>query len=351
MRCILGVFVVAVPGLLLLAACGGGGGGGGGLTLTQQQLSGDLEAGKAVAGSIPKFGSVTQSSNFDGSNVTTDSAQTSFDGSVLTLTVTDGNGDEDLSLNSRDHTYYALSGTALADDEDAAAGISVGAWVLARQTSGTVTVAVAYTAWEDADSTNYLAGGYWVTASDDGVGAVDLDLGAFFDWGDGSGFNHGVDGWTKPTSGTANYTGAAQGSYMYEGTEPENNDLGIWTGGLKLDANFSADTIDGCVGCTGVEAIYHYSALNDLTEDEGTQFNGSIEFDQIMSIPSDGTFKGTLQVVGTGITALSGNWGGVFSDNNDMNTVPGAVGGTLGGNFRDGDGEGAFVGMFVGSTP
>ncbi len=244
-----------------------------------------------------------------------------------------------MSLNSRDHTYSSLIGTAYAEDGEIP-GVSVGAWVLARQTEGTTTVAVAYTSWESVDSTNYLAGGYWVTGVDDGAGGVDLDLGAFFDWGAGSIFNHG-DSWTKPTTGTAAYTGAAQGTYLYEGTE---NDLGIWTGGLKLDADFNDGTISG-----GVESIYHYSALSDLEDGEGIGFDGSVTLGGA-PIADDGTFKGTLSIVGPDITSSSGNWGGVFSDNDDADTTPDWVGGTLGGTFEDDGGEGAFVGVFVGAN-
>ncbi len=113
-RC-LAACAVAFGGALLLSACGGGGGGGGGSPAAQAPAPAPEPAAQAparaptradvnrlraadpaknldsVAGAaraLPRFGSVTQSTNVDSSGVTADRASVVFDGTGMTVKVT-----------------------------------------------------------------------------------------------------------------------------------------------------------------------------------------------------------------------------------------------------------------------
>ena len=325
----------------------GGGGQNGGTNFTQPQLQGDLAAAARLADAEPRFGSIVQSSNAE-SGVTSDAVDTALTvdaagNGVLSMTVTNGAGEESLSLNGREHLHTDLTGTAWMSDQDLPEGWSGNGAILAKRDGTATTVAFVYTAWEDADSTNYLAGGYWVTGSDDGSGGVDYEIGTFGDFGDGSVFNHGSDGWTKPASGTATYAGAAEGTYHAAGGS------GVWWGGLTLAADFAGGTINGCVGCSTdpEERIYTYETIAELKADDGTLESGTIRLGEA-SITDDGTFKGAVSVTGPGVTTSSGNWGGTFSDNDAVDTTPARAAGTLGGKYTDAEGNGAFAGVFVG---
>ena len=339
----------ACAAAIVLSGCGGGGGGGGGSGFTQEQLEGNLTAAERLADAEPRFGSIVQSSNAE-NGVTTDTVETTLavdaatGNGVLTVTVMDRAGEESLSLNGREHLHTDLTGTAWMNDVELPAGWSGNGAVLAKRDGTATTVAFVYTAWEDADSTNYLAGGYWVTGSDDGSGGADYEIGTFGDFGDGSVFNHGSDGWTKPTSGTATYAGSAEGVYHHAASGS-----GVWWGGLTLAADFAGGTIDGCVGC-GTDLnrrIYSYDTIAKLKADDGTLEDGTIRLGEA-SITDDGRFKGAVSVTGPGVTLSSGNWGGTFSDNDAADTTPARAAGTLGGKYTDARGKGAFAGVFVG---
>ena len=342
---------LAVAAILALSGCGGGSSNTkpSGSQFTSEQLGG-LSAVEKLADAEPRFGSIVQSSNAE-FGVTTDTVDTALTvdaagNGVLAVTVTDGAGDESLSLNGREHLHTDLTGTAWMDDAELPEGWSGNGAILAKRDGTATTVAFVYTAWEDADSTNYLAGGYWVKGSDDGSGGADYEVGAFGDFGDGSVFNHGSDGWTKPTSGTATYAGSAEGVYHYTGTETES---GVWWGGLTLTADFAGGTINGCVGCSTDlnRRIYTYETIAELKDDDGTLESGTIRLREA-SITDDGTFKGAVSFTGPDVTSSSGNWGGTFSDNDAADTTPARVAGTLGGRYTDDEGNGALAGVFVG---
>ena len=213
--------------------------------LSEIQLYGDLAEYGAVAGNSPAFGSITQSSN--GNGISTDRVETTIDANgELNVVVRDGNGHVSLELNSRDHESDNLNGTAWMDDSavDFPQDWSGNGWILSKQVGDEIVVALAYTAWEDTDITNYLAGGYWIKGSESG--GVE-EMGTFGDAGAGSVFAYYDDpasSWNKRVTGTASYLGAAEGAYV-----GSDGDAGVWWSRLKLDADFATSTISGCVGC------------------------------------------------------------------------------------------------------
>ena len=369
------VFVAAA--LIGLSACGGGGGssglmsevpggnmpptdmqGGGGevdgvpMQLTETQLYGDIDAYGEVAANSPNFGSITQSSN--GNGISTDRVETTLEaGGELTVVVRDGNGDVSLELDSLADLTENLNGTAWMDDgaEDFPSNWSGNGWVLSKQDGNDTVVAVAYTAWEDTDDTNYLAGGYWVkvNANDDVT-----EMGTFGDAGPGSVFSY-YDGqnssWERPLAGTATYRGEAEGAYVGPG-----GDGGVWWSMLMLNANFSTNSISGCAGCpdadpSGVErGIYTYSTIDDLKNDRWTEESVYIALNG-GNISNDGSFEGTLKVLEYGTArefTSQGKWGGLFSENDNPASSPGQVIGTLGGTATTDTGEHGFIGIFSG---
>ena len=369
-------FVIAST--IMLSACGGGNGGGssaaipnpgngGGssaaipnpgtgdsqaVSLTERQLYGDIDVYKDLAANSPNFGSITQSSN--GNGISTDRVETTLDANgELTVTVRDGNGDVSLELDSQQHVYENLNGTAWMDDSDDnfPANWSGNGWILSKQEGGETVVAFAYTAWDDGDVTNYSAGGYWIKGNAaEGV----TEIGTFGDAGPGSVFGYYDDPQSRPwvlpvAAGTASYLGSAEGAYVNPA-----GDAGVWWSRLLLRANFVIKSISGCVGCPdadpggGDRGVYTYTTVEDLKADRWIEEDFYISLKGSGNIDNDGDFEGTLKVLKLSTQSelvSQGKWGGVFSWNNNESTYPEQVGGTLGGTTAEGMG---FIGVFSG---
>ncbi len=319
---------------------------GGRMQLTEAHLYGDLKTYGAVAANSPRLGSVTQSSN--GNGISTDRVETTLEaGGRLKVVVRDGNGNASLELDSGTDLEERLTGTAWINEDDLPPGWNGDGWVLAKQDGADTVVSVAYTLWEDADDTNYLAGGYWVRGNAD---AGVTDLGTFVDAGPGSVFSYydGQDSsWDRPVAGTATYLGSAEGAYVQN-----DGDGGVWWGGLMLRADFAANSIGGCVGCPEAypnlpeRGIYTYTTIEELKRDDWTQEDLYVSL-RGGRISNDGSFEGTLSVLELSTDtpfASQGKWGGFFSENSDVSTHPSFVGGTIGGTA---EGIG-FIGVFLG---
>ena len=362
------VCTLAMITTMALTGCGGGGGGvtampgpqqpgngsGGSPQLTESQLYGSIEKYREVAANAPAFGSITQSSN--GNNgISTDRVETMLhQGGDLTVIVKDGNGNVSLELDSRQHEHTNLNGTAWMDDGDSnfPQGWNGNGWVLSKQDGKDVVVALSYALWEDTDDTNYLAGGYWIKGNeDDGV----TEMGSFGDAGEGSifGYYDGQDSsWQRPVTGTATYLGEAEGAYV----DPT-GDAGVWWSLLRLDANFSNNSITGCVGCRDAAAptanpnetgIYTYTTIEDLKNDQWTFNDLYVSLDGQNNINNDGGFEGTLKLFELNANkelASTGKWGGLFSENSNASTSPSMLVGSLGGTTSQGHG---FIGVFHG---
>lgn len=319
---------------------------GAGIQLTETRLYGDIAAYRAVAANRPSFGSVTQSSN--GNGITTNRIATSLEsGGHLALVVRDGNGGVSLELDSRTDLEEDLRGTAWMSDDGLPSNWSGNGWVLSRQDGSDRAVALVYTLWNNTNSTDYLAGGYWVrTSENDEV----TELGTFGDAGPGSVFSYFDEPnptWERPHTGTATYLGSAEGAFV----EP-NGDGGVWWSRARIDVDFATQTISGCIGCpeadpSGIESgVYVYTTIEDLKADWWTETDYSLTFDS-GRVGSDGSFESTLSALaltsGSELTS-QGKWGGLFSENSSGATHPLQMAGTLGGT-ADGNG---FIGVFLG---
>ena len=345
----------AIAVALMLAACGGGGGGGStvssdptpepppavsaeGATSSLTSVSA-RQPTKRIAGSLPTFGSVSQSATRDGATgVSTDRASTSFDGTTLEIQVARQRGN-DIDLNTDEDLVYAF----LYDRTPIPGHDRAGGGFIADYKPSETTVAYAAVSWLNSDPMDYLAGGYWLHATGDIRGAsFTIDAGGAF-----------VDGPEislaarprMPTLGSATYRGDAEGLYAVEyGSEIPayrgQEELGVWGGDLRLTANFAARSIGGCIGCD--VGIWVNGIASDYRARLGT-----------VPVDSRGTFRGStvrLEHPQLSFTRNAGNWGGMFSNRLDASGDPRLVAGTVGGDATSAGGSNVvFVGAWYGT--
>ena len=346
--------IAAVSTLSFLVACGGGGGSDSpGTSMmdstpalppsqvgSENVLSADPTATRhtatAAATTLPAFGSVTQSATRDGvSGIATDRASTTFDGDNLTLRVDRQSGSDLVLSTADDYTELGAPGPSPLQGHDT--------WrdgYIIDYTAAETTIGYGVVSWDSNDPTDYLSGGYWLHATGDLLSTsftID-EAGAFVD-GPEIRLSNRPD---MPVQGTASYSGEAEGLYAveygsdapgYEGT----TELGIFGSEISLTADFTAETIGGCVGCQN--GIY----LDGDPSDYRVRL-GATPF------ASDGTFRGTsvtLEHPDISITSTSGAWGGMFSNVPNANGDPRLVAGTVGGEATSSGGsEAVFVGAY-----
>ena len=242
--------------LVLLAACGGGGGSGGSGDGSEGGSGSDgsgggsggggngngggsgptgpppivgnvqsanpgatLSVASQTAANKPRFGSVgsvTQSSNGD-------AASASFDGRHVRVTIRRANGSS-VAFNSGSHGYVTESGNSLRGD----------AMLISTDTS--VTLAAVTTNWNNADPSNYMAGGYWMhfKGRANPLEVMGVEVGAFVDGPEISGVP------TLPVSGRATYTGMAGGFYGYRHGSTGLTQAGDFTANASLTRGSSA---------------------------------------------------------------------------------------------------------------
>ena len=291
-----------------------------------------LDAARTAATARAKFGSVTQSSNV-ASGTTTDSASASFNGNQPTFTVTRSSGSEENFRPPSDAS----------DDPDSAED-GQGAWTLRGQESGnSISIAFVEANWnQQAAQSEWFARGVWIKTDDaDNPSPQNIEIGAFVD---GPEIESDAD--LGGLSGTATYTGLVSGIYV---STDDELDVGRFDSILNLDANFTSNTISGCVGCNNDGIEYEEGFDNDESS------SGSVPYRLRLgqaTINDNGRIEGggvTAEAdLGVQISTGSGSWSGRFSTETS-NGRPQAVAGTLGSSFTIGTGDGAETIVFVGS--
>ena len=308
-----------------------------------------LTSATNVSTSLPNFGSVTQSSNKGVGNITTDAAQTTFDGRNISISVT-----------REDNTSFTVnSGTDTFESERFSSpipGHSGREDVLVKVENTNATLGRFSTSWSNADPTDYLAGGYWlhITGNAGLATITGVEVGAFVDGPELSSAP------TLPNLGQASYAGPAGGLYAFQygnlraqlaelpvGTM----EIGEFAGPITLTADFRTSTIEGCVGCAG--AIYVQGAAITPSGQIGT-FSSSVPGVRVVLDPanfeSNGQFRAQnvrIEIDGVNIVQSGGSWGGMFSNIPDSSGQPRLVAGTAAGGWTESDAsEGAFVGTF-----
>lgn len=300
------------------------------------------EAAQA-ANTLPGFGSVTQSSNSGASNVTSDTASASFDGTDISLTVEREDGSR-LTLGS-------TTGRSESEDIDLPIPDRSGrAHLLLDFAERSISVAAVYTSWNDSDPMNYLAGGYWVHIAGDLLTPhrLEVEVGAFMDGPELAGTP------ALPALGTASYQGLATGIFAYEyGTGDADRPRGSaaagqYVGAASLNADFAAGTISGRIDEMSLSAV---GATPDGEEFTIEDADSTLHMDLgRIDIRPDGTFAGAGVTVGSPdrmIASSRGSWGGRFSTIEDAAGDPRLVGGTTGAEWRERNGsEGVLVGAY-----
>ncbi len=349
-------------GLLTLAGCGGGGGGGGtalpsggggGAALpTADNIKvanndGIRQGAGETAISLPKFGSVTQSSNSDGASITTDAADATFDGTGLDVRI-ERQGSGPIVLDTANPLVVS------SDPITGVTGRSTRTWGIASLTGDSLTVARLAVDWASDDPSDYLAGGYWLHLEGD-LQSSDLvaEIGAFVDGPELSLSNPP----SMPLQGSATYEGAAAGFFgIVHGSDtsdpPGSIAIGEFSGLATLTADFEASTIRGCVGCNGgvsAEYLFVDGATRNVENVSVSSEPYRLRLGET-SFASNGTFRGSdvrLSIPDLQIAESSGAWGGQFSNIPDAAGDPRLVAGTFGAEATTSGGTtGQLIGAF-----
>ncbi len=372
---------------LMVAACGGGGGGaptptaqrgdtgstgtdGTASTHTQADLNRvraadpeeTLQSAVRVADSLPRFGSVTQSTNRDANGVTTDRASAAFDGAGSTVTITRADSST-LTLDTADAVV------TLDPEPDTLTGIPGGARTLrgwgTLNVAGRAADAAAFVVTSaDGAPNDWLAVGAYLHVAGQNLlstapTVTGAEMGAFVD-----GPELRLPPPNLPGAGTARYEGTAGGLYVtrygtgYAGVTPGSTAVGGIDATATLTADFANNTISGCIGCKG--DVLLSGVITDSASGASRDF-ASVPSDVQLrlgatEIDSDDTFRSrdvtvfdpAWQRAGLGVTRQSGSWGGRFSNLPVATGEPRLVGGTFGGEGMLNNGtRGAYVGAFV----
>ncbi len=350
--------VAALFALLTLSACGGGGGSGGSSigigqppavapTLTDTQSANPrvirIASAQAV-GNLPNFGRVTQSSNIGSVvGVSGDTALATFDGrnSRVTVRRTDGSR---LILDTGTHRVVSQTYAPVLP------GYSFRGDGLLTYTGSSVSIAAVYTNWNNADPTDYLAGGYWMhlKGRTNPLTITGAEVGAFVD---------GPEISTPPTNptilqrlGTATYRGRSGGLFVTESLSGA--EVGEFAADVRLTANFASNTVSGCIGCgnltfTGVavDASGRSRAFSNANVPARLRLGAA-------PIAPTGTFASrnvTFERDDVTVTSSSGSWGGRFSNISTGAGDPRLAAGTFAASATDANGgRGAAVGAWFG---
>ena len=411
--------VAATFALLTLAACGGGGGGGSGPTLmppgdgpapgiptrTQALTNSVAAAGTAAkiaeaAAAQPAPGSVTQSSNVDSSNITTDQVEItaqhgtggpSFsvrNGTAWSIGTSDGNPSRisdtpspwqgaELSKRIGSRVLYVDAYT----DIEAPLQVTTGGTYAFRFT--TVNVGSRYTNQNSNVTLPAALNGVNGTASCTGcsfvytTGQLQMTAGSMtFTPSDGSAATTLTAGTVTNTVADADYLAggvwliapddaASVADYEFgafaDGSDPfmQSNLMalqgtarydGLATGvySARSDGATEIGYLNGNISLTanfgGKSDLGTISGSVTGIEADGEPLSGSVRLESTnIGSANSGFFEGRLSGTVEGI-GYNGRWGGQFFGNSEPDGEPGSVGGTLGGTSNDGNNS--FVGAF-----
>ena len=340
------VFVVLAA--LLLGACGGGGGTSvrGVPEVVAAPSIEDLYAAapeevrigvEAVTSSIPRFGSVTQSSNRDGAGNTTDVARGTFDGKHIRLRVTHADATTTQFSTADDPIYNDHQ-----RDDWLRTGYRTQQSGAVRVSDDAVAAALLAADWNRADPADYLTFGYWIRADELTTALPAVQSGAFVDGPELRGTA------TVPVTGSATYRGRAHGFYVVEyglgwAAPAGTRALGEFLGDATLVADFDRASIGG--GVANIETLEAGVSPTDQVL-YSQQYGVAAWQLRLHDAPIDqGTFTGRVTLTSSSlpITSTDGRWGGRFSTR-DAQLVAGTLAANA--NLRGGT-RAAMIGAFV----
>lgn len=288
--------------------------------------------GKA-ARSTPKAGSVMQSSHTNADGVTRDtiSVTAGYDAQrqvTFSGTYDDGSGgDPEIRIGTANDLVERVPGSQICErcptKPDGTASNWQTALLFQRVTDGYLAVFAASDI-EDADDTDYMAGGVWLHVPSSASSVDDVTFGAFVDASDPFTSQN-----VQRLTGTARYQGDASGIYTVKASRDASGTIGLFDADVELTANFGnvseLGTVSGRVFNprldTGETSILEEVSMREapITDTEGGFFRGDTS-------GTDSTGGG-----------YSGKWGGQFVGNTsgDPNAHPTSVGGTFGASRED----------------
>ncbi len=278
---------------------------------------------------------------------------TRFDGRVLDVEVTPADG-RTLRLNTARDAAYSSSVTPALPDH------SGRFWTLFNRTSENTTIVYALLNWDNDVQTDYLVAGWWlqfegrpryprfpVFASERGIFVEGTELDT-------------SNPPRMPVSGAATYTGTSGGLYAYQygsgwgqlaGTEVFEEVQGV----INLLADFSSNTIQGCIGCTGDIEIGRSHLRLALGWRQGEPPAATPTDYEVHLGPTPFTRGGAFRAAdvrvahpGRSVAQSGGSWEGRFSNRPDGEGNPRLVAGTSLAEFTETDGSrGSLEGIFT----
>lgn len=353
-----------------LTACGGGGGGGGsvGATDTTEStmdttsppestpstaLASDVQAQgfQTLATALPKFGSVTQSSNVDSDGRTTDQASVDFDGTTVEVTVTQENGSS-FTFASSDDAW--LSGVIDPNSQFVPPGQTDVQYSYHVHEASESLFFASYIERGWGDSGNWYVGGYWIRGgSNPYLHQAEVEIGVYID-------SPEIDSASPPSlpsAGSAMYEGGVQGVY-YHDSASGGREIGQYIGDMTLNVDFATGALDYCTGCTRPTLLYGHYVSADGQTTRFTEVPNELIYRATATVRDDGTFETqnatltrTANSQRPAVVSSEGSLGGTFSNIPDANGNPRAVMGTGGGEYEFADGaSGAWAGTYIGTT-
>ncbi|MCY3852068.1 MAG: hypothetical protein OXG03_00590 [Gammaproteobacteria bacterium] len=387
-------YPVLVFAAVMLSACGGGGGGSSSNTASNMPETPETSASRTnfgaapdtlnldpntvdpylkdsnasnvyedaiqgAATAIPRFGSITQSSNVDAQGLTTDHATGSFDGNTATITVTRADGSSfsfgeafPAYWGPRDFTQAYLRKWAVSSHDSGRRS-----YHSRTLDDGSYHADYVGVSWNSANTNEYAVWGYWLRS--DGPffePGVAFEIGAFNDGPTMDPANPP----TLPESGTATYTGEGQGIYHHQyGPGPEYGEyagaieIGQYVVPYEVTVDFGQSSIEVCGNC-GTPSEY-FGLWGDGRKTDGTFYRfdavpTAYRLEGTATVNSDGSFRSqqvTLTNPDKPVTSFEGSMGGLLSNVPDASGNPEGLAGTNGGTYTHAGGEsGSFVGTF-----
>ena len=234
-------------------------------------------------------------------------------------------------------------------------------WFLAENRHDGRTILYAAVEWDGGDPADYLSVGWWLHYPP-GVETDQFEMAERGVFIDGPELDLS-DPPEMPASGEAVYAGAAGGLYEYfygggwDGLQGESQYV-EFSAPVVLRANFSEETIAGCIGCTGdivAETLHLWPAVAWRGPDpDALPADYEVHLGPA-PIGPDGAFENSVVSVShpeRTVTQTEGVWGGQFSNVPDQDGSPRRVVGYSGVRFDEADGSiGSFESIFSALTP
>lgn len=234
-------------------------------------------------------------------------------------------------------------------------------WVLANNHNDGRVFLYALVSWNNADPTEYLAAGWWLTYPPDvPFRAFEAATrGVFLDGPELDPANPP----DLPLAGTASYVGGMGGLYTYNygrawGELAGSTEVTEFAGPVSLTADFERNRLTGCLGCQGpIETApgRHLAPAVPWGADDPAALPADYDVHFQASIGARGAFEDTAVTVAhpdRTIVSSAGMWRGQFSNVPDADSNPRRVVGSTDVLFAEDDGShGRFTGIFDALTP